>query len=77
MIKDKDIKEFVSICGRLNRLMTKINEYNPNANYYLANDTLNLMDDIHHDDQENWRGKPMHDNVVEEVKIVMADGGDW
>lgn len=72
-IKKRDIESFVKAANRLNAIMERIREYNSQANYYLANDTLNLMKGPSHDDKTD----PLRDNVVESVRIKSVGGGDW
>ena len=77
MIKPNHIKKFKKICKDLNSLISQIQKYNPEANYYLANDWLNLMKGPSHDNSNPMRIEESHDNVVEAIRIKSADGGDW
>jgi hypothetical protein len=77
MIKDIHIKEFQNICKRLNSLIRKIEKYNPEVNYYLSNDVLNLMDGPTHDDSNIMYIVDLPENVACSVRIDKADGGDW
>lgn len=66
-------KRFDRITRQLEDLLTEVREYEPEANYYLANDTLNLMIGPSHDDREH----ALHENVALSRTIPGIDGGDW
>lgn len=72
-IKEKDIRDFEKYAKKLSGVMKRIQGYKPEANAYLACESLHLMSCDFHDiariDQQNY-------SVVD---IVMEgfDGGDW
>lgn len=74
MITAAQRKRFVAICGELNDLLREIRKTTPGANYYLAEDTLNLMKGESHTGRD---GKAAHENSVESVLIPHSGGGDW
>lgn len=57
----------------LNELMDDVRETYPNAEYYLSNDTLNLMSGPSHDGE----GKPRRDRILAAVTLIGSGGGDW
>lgn len=77
IIKKRDIESFVKAANKLDSLMKRIRQYNPDAKYYLANDTLNLMNGHSHSAMKLGYMEPLYENVVESVVIESADGGDW
>lgn len=72
-IKEKDIRDFEKYAKKLSNIMKRIKEYKPEANAYLANETLNLMScdfhEIDHIYQQDFR--------VVDVLMEGFDGGDW
>ena len=58
----------------LNKLLEEIQEYEPEAEYYLACDTLNLMIGPSH---EGSRGVAHQERVACSMTLVRSDGGDW
>ena len=72
-IKEKDIRDFEKYANKLNDVICRIREYNPNANVYLAMENLCLMSGFAHDDY----GRKHQENIVTCVAITSADGGDW
>lgn len=73
MIKKKDVEEFKQLAQGLDELIRKIRKYNLDANLYVANDDLNLMDGPSHDYNQDAH----HENVVAEQHIISLGGGDW
>lgn len=73
MITAQQRKRFVAICEELNDLLREIRVKSPEANYYLAEDSLHLMKGESH----SLGGKPIHANSVESVRIAHSGGGDW
>ena len=74
-IKQKHINKFIKLANELDLLMKEIRKYCPEANYYTAMETLNLMQGQTHDDT-NYQS-PLHENVIEGISIEGLDGGDW
>jgi hypothetical protein len=72
-ITQQHIKKFKELCTGLTDLLDQIHEINPEACYYLANDTLHLMKGPDHDD--NCRA--LRSNSVASEKIPYSGGGDW
>ena len=72
-VKEKDIRDFVKYAKKLSDVMTRIREYAPEANAFLAMNDLNLM-------SRYFQGYPrdMQQNfVVVSVPMDAFDGGDW
>ena len=75
-IKPEHVKRFKRYANQLNKLMTEITEYNPEANLYAEDSwNLNLMEGPTHGDDRNQ--SPLHDNVVECVTVYTLGGGGW
>ena len=72
-IKEKDIKDFEKYANKLADVLKRIREYKPEANAYLAEDTLNLMSDETHDEY----GHKHPENSVTHIYMNGFDGGDW
>lgn len=70
-IKGKDIWDFVKACNKLNDIINRINEYKPDARYYLGDSSMYLIS-VMNDDH-----KVMQDNIVANVWMPKADGGGW
>jgi hypothetical protein len=73
-IKEKDIRDFEKCCRKLSEIMRRIQEYCPEANGYLDDDTMNLMCGPAHTGVSD---NPMHENVVTEVSMPDFNGGGW
>lgn len=67
------IREFQRCVRKLNAIMDEIHKYCPKANYYLANDNLNLMRGPSHSDD----GGQHQENVVASELLAGSGGGDW
>jgi len=63
----QEVAKFKRACKALNELGKT------GFRLYLANDTMNLMTDVPHDDS----GMPNRDAVIAESNITGASGGDW
>ena len=72
-IKEKDIRDFEKYAKKLNDVICRIQEYNQDANVYLAMEDLCLMSGRSHDDY----GYKQPENIVTSVIITSANGGDW
>ena len=72
-IKEKDIRDFEKYANKLNDVICRIQEYNPNVNVYLAMEDLCLMSGQSHDDY----GYKQQENIVTSVMITSANCGDW
>ena len=72
-IKKGHVNSFLRLAKDLDDLMNVIREYNPEANYYAAMDTLHLMKGSTHGNCD----EPLHENSVESLHVTGLDGGDW
>lgn len=73
-IQQQDVKAFVRAVNTLNDLMERVREYEPEAELYLAMDSLHLMIRPAH---EGRRGEAREDRSALSWTITHADGGDW
>ena len=73
MITLEQKRKFMTLCKKLNTLLEEIQKTEPEANYYLAADTLNLMKGPSHDNE----CRALRSNVVVGVVIPNSGGGDW
>jgi len=71
-IRADHIARFKRYAKQLNKLMDEMREYNPHANFYLANDVLHLMRGPSHTGHETH-----NEHSVASVIMTGADGGDW
>lgn len=72
-IKAKDIRDFEKYCGKLNEVMERIRVYEPEANGYLAMDSMCLMVGSSHDEE----CKERQDRIVTSIYMPDFVGGDW
>lgn len=76
-IKEKDIRDFEKYAQKLSAVMSRICEYKPEANAFLAcegrSTVLNLMADDHCDYPRNEQ----QSLIVAEIDMVGFDGGGW
>lgn len=72
-IKEKDIRDFEKYANKLADVLKRIREYKPEANAYLAEDTLNLMSDKTHDEY----GHKHPEYSVTSIYMNGFNGGDW
>lgn len=66
-------KQFDNLTRRLEVLLSEVREYEPEAEYYLSNDTLNLMVGPAH----TGLGENHQENVALSRTIPGLDGGGW
>ena len=72
-IKEKDIQDFEKYARKLSDVMKRIREYKPEANAYLACESLHLMScDFHDIDRIHQQ-----DYSVVDITMENFDGGDW
>lgn len=72
-IKEKDIRDFEKYAKKLAEVMRRINEYKPEANAFLNNDTLSLMSEDFH----KYSRLEQQDYTVTNIDMPNFDGGDW
>lgn len=73
-IKEKDVRDFEKYANKLNDVIIRIREYPPAARYYLANETLNLMNGPSHAHPDLGIEKG---EVAASVLMKYTSGGDW
>lgn len=73
-IKEKDIRDFEKYARKLSEVMGRIMKYKPDANAYLAEETLNLMSCDFHDIQSISEQQKY---IVTDIVMTGFDGGDW
>ena len=68
-------QKFLKLVQGLNDLLVDIRKTTPNANYYLAEDTLNILSGESHEGQycEILR----QDRVMIGARLARSGGGDW
>jgi len=71
-IKKKDIRDFEKYANKLDEVMKRILEYNPNAGFYLNMDILELFGN----DSFSDNGTYLEENKVSEVWIRHSSGGE-
>jgi len=82
-IRPEHLKRFRKACNELNAVMRRIQEYEPEARYYLQEDMLLLMTGPSHSDigglhpHSNHRSEPLRENVADGVELVGSIGGAW
>lgn len=76
MIKPAHAKRFHKLIRELVIPLEEIRKYEPQANYYLANDCMNLMTGPTHEDM-NEDERPLYENIAEYEILYGSDGGDW
>ena len=74
-IKPEHVRRFKRYVAQLNKLMREVQEYAPEANYYLACDTLNLMLGPSHEDTP--ASGAIYGNVGADATLYCSGGGDW
>lgn len=72
-IREKDIRDFEKYANKLSDVLKRIMDYKPEANAYLAENTLNLMSDYPHD----YYGHKHPEYSVTYIYMNGFDGGDW
>ncbi len=73
-IKEKDIRDFEKYAQKLSDLIVRIREYCPDAQLYLACESLHLMNGPSHGHPELGMEKG---ESVTDVLIKYTGGGDW
>lgn len=73
-IKEKDIEKFVKLARELDKLMKEIRKYKFEANLYVAEGSINLMSDMHHD---FYSTDAIQENIVSSISVDSIDSGAW
>jgi hypothetical protein len=76
-IKPEDHRAFERAVASLNRVLKRVHTYEPEANYYLANNTLNLMVGPSHGELDGLGDDPHQERVANDVLLHYSSGGDW
>ena len=73
-IHKRDVEAFKKCAERMDQIMRRIREYNPEANLYVAGFEMNLMAGDHLDtrDQEDRNAL-----IICSVNVTGCDAGDW
>ena len=75
-IKAKDIRDFEKICIRLNNLMCRIHEYQPNALLYVAGESSTIFHlTVGLDDADSMKDRS--ETSVVGVDVAYSDCGGW
>lgn len=74
-IKAKDIRDFEKAVKRINEVVSRISEYYPEVEVYVAKESMFLMNGPHHDVYRG--GSVMEENIVTSANIDRMDCGDW
>lgn len=74
-LSGKEQAEFRHRVEQLNEWLERIRVKHPAANFYLANDTLNVLSGPSHDDAATPR--PRQDRVMASARLKHSGGGDW
>lgn len=72
-IKAKDIRAFEKYANKLSEVLARIRSYNPEANIYVACDTMNLMGR----NDDGLDKETAQTLVAASVRIDGMDCGDW
>jgi hypothetical protein len=72
-LKECHIDRFEKAVKELNSLMSDIRKYLPNANYFLANSTLNVMNDDH----LSFPDSEEQECIVANKTLKHSSGGDF
>lgn len=73
-VREKDIRDFEKYANKLNIVITRIREYCPEAQYYLASEVLNLMTGPSHSCPQLGIQKG---EIVAQVLMKYTSCGDW
>ena len=73
-IEAKHRKRFKRLITSLNKLMTEVREYEPEATWYLQEDHMHLILGNSH---SGVCGDPNHDLVALQSKLDRSSGGGW
>lgn len=73
-IRKRDIESFEKCARRMDQIMRRIREYNPEANLFVAGFEMNLLTGDHLDVHDNRdRGELRVSSVI----VTGCDAGDW
>lgn len=73
-IRKKDIEAFKKCAERMDQIMRRIQEYNPDANLFVAGFEMNLLTGDHLD-AKDWEEREAL--IVSSVIVTGCDAGDW
>lgn len=73
-IRKRDIEAFEKCAKRMDQIMRRIREYNPDANLFVAGFQMNLMTGEHLD-VSDWEERQAM-NICS-VSVTGCDAGDW
>ena len=68
-------QKFLKLVQGLNDLLVDIRKKTPNANYYLAEDSLNILSGESHDGRNSEIKR--QDRVMVYERLLHSGGGDW
>ena len=68
-------QKFIKLVKSLNSLLEEVRKVTPNANYYLAEDTLNILSDESHEGHLSEIKR--QDRVMVYERLLHSGGGDW
>ena len=68
-------QKFLKLVQGLNDLLVDIRKTTPNANYYLAEDSLNILSGESHDGRNSEVKR--QDRVMVYERSLHSGGGDW
>lgn len=71
------LREFSRAIAELNHACAVLREWHPEANLYLAADTLHLLSGPSHDDMGTGGLKARRDRSIISGQLRNAGGGDW
>lgn len=74
-LTDAHDRRFRQAVRTLNKLLTEIQAYAPDANYYLSTDTLHILSGDSHD--LGGSNPPRYDRILTSMRLVRSSGGDW
>lgn len=69
-------QKFLKLVQGLNDLLVDIRKNTPNANYYLAEDSLHILSDESHDDDDHYE-RMRQDRSMIMMRLLHSGGGDW
>ena len=76
-ITGRDRRDFAKGMNLLNGVLERVMEYEPDAGYYLAMETLNLMVGPTHEGTGPGLSTARPENVALAHSFIKAGGGDW
>jgi hypothetical protein len=68
-------QKFIKLVKSLNSLLEEVRKVTPNANYYLAEDTLNILSGESHEGKFGLIKR--QDRIMIGECLVHSGGGDW